>query len=519
MHPALNRGFRKWAIGGGAPIVLGVVCIALVEPRLGPYIQARAVNTLRERFNGDVTIDDFHVSLFPSIAITGGRLVLRPKGRTDVPPLISIRKFSAEAGLLELVRSPTHVRSTRLEGLKIQVPPSEKRSRPPEPKKKRQLYPAVIDELVTGDAELVILRDPLRDPDKEPLRFQIHRLTMHTVGLDRPAPFEATLGNPRPRGEISTAGQFGPWHAEDPGQTPLAAAYTLENAGMAVFRGLGGMLSSTGRFGGMLNTIVADGKTSTPDFRLGFVDRPVPLETTFDALIDGMNGNTLLTPVRAQLLHSAFVVNGGVVGKPGVRSRAVVLNVVSQQARIEDLLRLAVKSNQPPLTGAVHFQSEVEIPPGDAEVLDRMKLDGRFGLGAARFTQLDVRRKLQALSRGGQGQPENANAGSAVSNLSGRFKMANGVVSFSNLTFGVPGASIFLNGMYALRAETLDFHGTLRLEAKLSETTTGLKSVLLKVLDPLFRKKGAGAVVPIRITGTRSNPSFGLDVGRVLGGK
>jgi hypothetical protein len=32
----------------------------------------------------------------------------------------------------------------------------------------------------------------------------------------------------------------------------------------------------------------------------------------------------------------------------------------------------------------------------------------------------------------------------------------------------------------------------------------------------LFKKPGAGAVVPIRVRGTRQEPRFGLDVAKVL---
>jgi hypothetical protein len=41
--------------------------------------------------------------------------------------------------------------------------------------------------------------------------------------------------------------------------------------------------------------------------------------------------------------------------------------------------------------------------------------------------------------------------------------------------------------------------------------TTGWKSILLKPVDPFFSKHGAGTEVPIRITGTESEPHFGLD--------
>jgi len=39
---------------------------------------------------------------------------------------------------------------------------------------------------------------------------------------------------------------------------------------------------------------------------------------------------------------------------------------------------------------------------------------------------------------------------------------------------------------------------------------TGAKSFLLKAFDPFFRKNGE-TELPIKITGTREHPSFGLD--------
>jgi hypothetical protein len=44
----------------------------------------------------------------------------------------------------------------------------------------------------------------------------------------------------------------------------------------------------------------------------------------------------------------------------------------------------------------------------------------------------------------------------------------------------------------------------------------GVKSVFLKVVDPFFKKKGAGTVLPIRVRGTRADPKFGLDVVKTL---
>jgi hypothetical protein len=37
-------------------------------------------------------------------------------------------------------------------------------------------------------------------------------------------------------------------------------------------------------------------------------------------------------------------------------------------------------------------------------------------------------------------------------------------------------------------------------------------SFLLRAASPFFRRKGGGAEIPVKISGTRSEPKFGLDI-------
>jgi len=61
--------------------------------------------------------------------------------------------------------------------------------------------------------------------------------------------------------------------------------------------------------------------------------------------------------------------------------------------------------------------------------------------------------------------------------------------------------------------EKIDFHGALKTDVKLSDTTKGIKSVLLKPFDPIFkRKRHEGASIPVEMTGTYSQPHFGMEV-------
>lgn len=123
-----------------------------------------------------------------------------------------------------------------------------------------------------------------------------------------------------------------------------------------------------------------------------------------------------------------------------------------------------------------------------------------------------MRDKLESLSLHAQGKPEDEDVGSSLSDLRGTFHLEKGIIEFRSLTFGVQGATIGLTGTYDIRGGDLDFKGHLKLQAKLSQMVTGVKSFFLKAFDPFFKKDGAGAELPITITGTREKPVFGVSV-------
>ena len=495
-------------LGIGVVLMLSLgIGFYVLGSHLTPIVRARAIEMLRSRFDSEAEIGELEVSVLHGISVSGKSLVLRHHGRRDVPPLLEIREFSGNMGWMSLLWKPWHIRSITLKGLTIHIPPKEKREFA---RQKARDIPVFVDELVSDDGELDLIPG---NPDKPTHQFLIHRLVMHSVGLGHAAPFRASLTNAVPPGEITTEGHFGPWQRDDPGQTPLAATYTFKEADLGVFRGISGILSSQGKFGGVLESIAVQGETLTPDFTISIAGHPLKLRTAYQATVDGTNGDTLLHPVIAQFLNTTLVCNGGIVKPAGKPGREIVLDVTTDEARLEDLLRLAVKSDHPLMTGAVRLTTKFDLPPGEGEIADRLRLDGKFGIGAAQFASQEIREKLENLSRRGQGKPSDEDAGSAVSQLKGSFLLRDGQITFRDLTFGVTGATVQLTGTYGLRDEKLDFHGTLRLQAKLSQATTGIKSFLLKPFDPFFRKNGV-TVLPIKVTGTRDQPAFGLDFHR-----
>ena len=493
--------------GLGVLIGLGVT-IGILIWQFRPIARNYVLTALRERYKSKVELGDLQISFFPSVKATGENLVLRFGGRSDLPPLVRVRKFTLDANLAGFFRNPRRIRHLTLEGTEIRIPPhAESNSSSKSPPK----FPFVLDEVVANGTRLETMPS---DPTKDPLVFDIHELTLNSVGLGNAMNFHARLENAKPPGAIHSDGKFGPWDADDPSATAVSGQYTFREANLGVFHGIGGTLSSDGRYEGRLDRLEVQGTTDTPNFTLSTADRPIPLHTQFEATVDGTDGDTILHPVRARLGQSSFEVSGAIDRGALEKHKTILLDARTGDARLEDFLRLAVKA-KPPMMGRIAFNTKVKIPPGDSEVVDRLELDGVFALRAVRFTSADVAEKIADLSHRAQGDPKDT-AADVAADFKGNFHLRQGTLRLPDLQFSVPGAAVSLKGTYSVKSGDLDFKGTAKMDATVSEMTTGIKRVLLKPVDPLFRRDGAGAVLPIEISGTRGSPSFRLDIGRVL---
>jgi hypothetical protein len=512
LEPQHRRRTWPYVLGILVGVIVGVIVFVSLRIRhLEDRTRAWVVSELEERFNSQVQLDELHVNIAPIVGVTGEGLAIRYHNRSDLPPMFRLQRFSFHLGLLGIWRAPHHISGIYVENMTITLPPrGEKKAKPLEAEHQQKKVPSVIvDQIVINDTDLVIV--PKKE-GKEPLDWDIHDLVLKSVGADKPFDFRGNLTNAKPVGEIATTGKFGPWDADEPGDSPVSGVYKFTNADLGPFPGIAGILSSTGKYDGRLNEIQVEGETDTPDFSLDKVGSPVPLHTKYSATVDGTNGDTYLHPVNATLLHSLIVANGSVVKAKEKNGHYITLDVVSQRARLEDILRLATKSDKPFMTGVLNLKTKFLQPPGPVKVLDKLKLEGEFDVTDGRWTSAEVRDKLESFSRHAEGKPNDEEAGSSVSDLRGHFRLDNGVITFKDLSFSVPGAAILLHGSYNLRGEDLDFDGQLRMKARISQTVTGTKSFFLKAIDPFFAKNGAGAVIPISISGKRDAPVIGMSV-------
>jgi hypothetical protein len=511
---------RRIVLVSCATIAIAAAIGAVWAVRSGPRLSERVVDALNARFESQLTLGSLDPYILPTPRASGTALTLRHNGRTDVPPLITIDAFETSAAILDLVRTPVRLGTVTLDGLAVRIPPGglhtgSNNDHEPHVSHAERPSPILIDLINSRSARVEIHS---QRPDRLPRVWDIQNLVMRDFGAATGSHFDAGLINPIPRGVIDTSGTFGPWHADEPGLTPVSGNYIFQNADMDVIKGLGGTLSSAGTYRGVLDRIEVEGTTEMPDFSLDLAGQKVPLMTKFKAIVDGTNGDTILERVDARLNESAIVATGSIVRTQEVKGRHIELDVRLVGARLEDLMQLAVKASKPPLVGRIDLTTRMVLPAGPEDVIHRLQLTGAFQLAQARFTNLNVQRQITMLSRRGRGEEtdEGAEKERVVSNLRGKFTLSNAALTFSELTFAVPGSTVRLHGSYDLHSQEMNFTGDLLTDATLADMTSGFKSLLARLAQPLFKRQGGGTRLPIRISGPRAKPVFGLDFGRVL---
>jgi hypothetical protein len=559
----------------GGVLLAGVAALAIVAALLAhraePYLRARIIEGLQQRFRARVELDSFHLSvrngldghwgvwaegkglrIWPPARVAGVEVPALPQA-ANAKPMIELGQFRFHAPLIFARGKPLHISVVELEGLNIDLPPRSHFEHPsleptPAPDLPQAVVPSARDFLRFGvdsveckNARLVL---ETSKPGKLPLKIDIAHFKLTGVGSSPlidpkhqgPAlstlvmGFDAELTNPRPTGVIHTTGMFGPWIQGDLGESPINGNYRFDHADLSDFKGIAGILSSTGHYQGTLRDLTVDGETDTPDFRLRPFDNPLPLHTKFHAKVDGTNGDTWLQPVDATLAHSHFTAQGQVVrvlvqdpGGTGQKQSVghdIALKVDVDNGRIEDFLRLASHGETPLMTGAVTLKTTLHIPPGPAPVHERLQLKGSFVLDQAQFSSAKIQGNIEQLSLRGLGRPgdvKTTDPDSIGSKMEGDFELSGGVVKLPALTYSVPGAIIQLNGTYGVDGGALDFTGYAKTQATVSQMVGGWKGLLLKPLDRYLKKDGAGTELPIHIRGTRAQPEFGIDFNRMKG--
>jgi hypothetical protein len=495
-----------------AVLVVGLTVAGVVLAFHWPFTQARLTQSLQESFPATVAIQKFHPTFFPNPGCVAENLVFTRLGASpDTPPIATIQRFVVQARYPELFLRPGYIARIILTQFRIHVPPLgapvQQTSWHETPSTTR------VGQIIADGSAVQIDRADSHDP----LTFDIHTLKLSSVSRSAPLKYDVSLHNPLPPGEIHAKGQFGPWNSSDPGQTAVVGHYTFQNADLSVFEGIAGMLSSDDEFRGILQHIEANGSIDIPDFNVTRSKNAVHLTTKFQAVINGTNGDVELQRVTSAFLNTRVAASGKIAGRPEQSGKTTVVDLSVADGRVQDVLRLFVREPNSPLNGATTFRIHAVVPPGDRSFIQKVRLIADFGVAGAKFSQSSTQQSVDTLSETARGakaeqQAEAQNPERVISNLAGHVELRDATATFTDLSFNVPGAASRMHGTFNLENQQVDLHGTLKTDVEISKMTDGYKSVLLKPFDSIFKRKHAGAEIPVRLVGTYQDPHAGLDL-------
>jgi hypothetical protein len=532
MRSGRRRRLGKLAILAVIVAAAALCAFALLLSRKWPFAQAAVLQNLQEASDSQVQFRTFHETFFPSPGcILEGLVFHHEPGETK--PLITIRKLTIQGSYVGLLSR--RVSRIIAEGMLVSIPPFDTHS-------KFHTTPSkiTIAEIVANGSAVEFGSS---DPGNKPLRFDIHEAMLRDVGWKGPLTYHVNVRNPKPPGDVTAQGEFGLWNRTAAGETPISGDYKFEQADLSVYGGIAGKLSSTGKFGGKLAHIDISGTTDTPDFEVKSSGHPVRLTTQFSAYVDATRGDTFLKQVDANFRKTHLVAQGSIASSPGGKGKTALIDLRARNARIQDVLLLFVEANRAPMSGSVTLQARAEIPPGPEGFLKKVKLHGSFGITGGMFSKSSTQEDVDKLSAGARGEKEkdkgdkDKNAKddakdkdkdrgdkdkdkdkdrwdpeTVLTDLSGQLNLLGGTARFSDLSFGVPGATARLHGTYDLIDHKIDLRGQMQVDTRISNASSGTKAFLLKVMEPFFKKKRKGEIVPIRIEGTYEHPTFGLDL-------
>jgi len=487
-------------------ILVGIVVLATHWP----FSRDAMTKALEQATGRPVEIGAFHPSYFPPGCMAENIRVHRAHDGSE-PPLIEIEKLLVQGSLTGMFFSPTHLSQVKVVGMHFRIPPKGKSGSGTFTLGDQGGKSLSIGKIVADNALLEFLPS---EPGEKPYRLEVRALEIKDVGAGMPMKYRANLYNTEPPGLIRAEGKFGPWDAKDPGATPVSGEFNYNDVKLGAIKGIAGTLQAKGKFEGPLGKIHTDGNIEIPNFHVDDSANSVRMTVAYRALVNGTNGDVRLDSIDAHFLRTGVAVHGDVEGHHGEKGKTTTLDLSIPNGRIDDLLRLFVKEKAAPMSGALSLRAHVLWPPGPPKFLEKIRVDIDFGIDRGKFHSENTQEAIDRIGKAGQGEnkkEQEADTRDLLSDLRGHVAFRNGVATLSNVTFVVPGASATIHGTYGLIDRQINLHGVLDTKGKLSDSTTGFKAVIAKLITPFFKKKNDVKLVPFKITGTFANTTVALD--------
>lgn len=500
--------------------IIVVVCMVvglIVAWMKWPFTQDNITQSLAQQAGSTVKIGHFREVFFPHPGCVADNIVFH-RSVGSGPTFLVIHKLTVIGSYHGLLAD--HLSTVRMDGLHMII-------LRPQPPNTVSSLPTSVGALPAGesigeviaDGSVVEFRKPGQDQPYEV--FSIPKLAFHDLQGSNPLQYQASIKISQPPAELEVSGKFGPWEASRPGQAVMSGAYELKKLDLGAFSAFGGTVTSKGNFDGVLQSVKVQGSADTPNFVLRSSGHLIHMAADFGATVNGLNGDVSLDAMQLRYGGTTIVGAGTIAAENGAPGKTVRLQLSSKQARIQDLLWPFISDAQPPITGPIVFRGDATLPPGSQSFLNRVQLQGDFGISDAKYPNPQTQKTIDVLSakaRGKAGKLEDIDdklgsaaydPGRVLSNVTGHVLLTHGIAKLTDISFRVPGAHAHMNGTYDLHNYRIDLHGHMWMDTSLSKATTGVKAFLMKIIEP-FTKKGRtkGSIVSLTIGGTYENPTY-----------
>jgi hypothetical protein len=508
---------RKSLWIAGAIILTVIVTLFILLATHWPFTRAAISSALEEASGRPVQIGAFTKTYFPPGCSAEGIRFLH-RNHPEAPPLITIDRLVIQGSLTGMFTSPKRLSAVRVFGMRMQIPPKA-----PDGEGKSVVSlnagpggkSLAISKITADGAVLEFLQE---QRGGKSYQLKIDRLGITNVGSGEPMSYRATLTNTEPPGVIRADGKFGPFNPSDIGATPVSGSYTYDDIDLSLFHGIAGTGHARGRFSGPLASIQTKGSIDVDGFQVEGSDHTVSLVTTFDALVNGTNGDVSLNPAVIGYRHTQIEARGSIAGKQNQKGKTVTLDLAVSKGRVDDLLFLFTKG-QPGMSGNLTLTGKFVWPPGPRKFLQKIGMDLAFGMSGSSLTNPSGQDSINHISESAQGESkkqQDQDAGTVLSQLRGNIQLRNAIASIKDASFSVPGAYATVRGTYNFTGQRVDLRGTLDTRGSLSDATSGLKALVVKAVTPLFKKRDSIRIIPFDITGTYGKTSVTIDWKRDL---
>jgi AsmA-like C-terminal region len=488
---------KKVLLISAAVLGTGLLTFASLLHHYWPFTEGAIRAQLGEATSASVKFGAFHTQYFPPGCVAENVVFQR---KNSVTPLITVKRLVITSYFGGLIRH--RVSMMRAEGLHVTMTSDDFGKQEDGASQGKS---TTVDKLVADDSVL----DVVWKKEDQPLHFVFHKFVIKDLGDGQRTQFSAEFENPIPKGFIQTSGEFGPWNSKHVSQSPVSGKYALRQADLSAFESVAGITDSEGNFKGTFAQMQVEGSSKTPEFEVTKTHHKQSLETRFEALVNATNGDVVLQQLRAQ--YGKDVIDGrGTIVRAQNGQKAAIFDLQCAKGRVEDTFYPFIHSPKSPLTGDVAFEMHVVIPGGSTPFLRKLELRSSFRIRNARFTHEETEKSIQKIATSPDQKDPQA---TALSDFNGMVSVKNGTARFANISMEDQGASAWFRGNFNLIDERVDMHGKLKTEASLTKATHGIKAVFAKAIEPFFKKRPHETVVPVKISGTYSHPSFGLDVG------